>query len=46
MWLFGPERVAPPLIISLFWISFNIRQFRDRGFDWQIRDKVKVHLAR
>ena len=42
MSLFRLERVVPPLVIT-FELAY---QSCDHRFDWQIRDKVKVHLAR
>ena len=44
MSLFRLERVVPPLVITFELAIKN--QSCDRRFDWQIRDKVKVHLAR
>ena len=41
MSLFGLERAVPPLVIT-FELAY---QSCYRRFDWQIRDKVKVHLA-
>ena len=40
--LFRLERVVLPLVIT-FELAY---QSCDRRFDWQIRDKVKVHKAR
>ena len=38
MWLF-----RSPLIIT-FELDWLLKESSDRRFDWQIRDKVKVHL--